>query len=381
MGGVAMVLRLSPDPLESGPHATYPMRVSGTHGERDRLWVHGIPREVWAERDYEDMQRRLRQYVDDRMHEELERAVAPSGYLERASRNGGTERIAVRTHYTFVLTFDRDATDERVRSMADEWQERVFGPDRRTITAIHRDSDNVHAHGWVDARLSGGRPWTNGAKVRIPSQTYAREAWAEIYGREFGDELAREYVAKAREKTAARYAFKRFHEAREAAHERGESFDLRPPPLPARVVLSAARRDESERDRTAERTEDMTRDASTQSRDLEGTARGDRRSPAHGSDEGARPRDVARGRGADGPCADRDARGGERGAHVGGHDARRGVEAARGGSVGPQAQALAARVRDVAKTTRAAVDELARASRDLDGRELAGREIERGIER
>ena len=381
MGGVAMVLRLSPDPLESGPHATYPMRVSGTHGERDRLWVHGIPREVWAERDYEDMQRRLRQYVDDRMHEELERAVAPSGYLERASRNGGTERIAVRTHYTFVLTFDRDATDAQVRSMTDEWQERVFGPNRRSIAAIHRDSDNVHSHGWVDARLSGGRPWTNGAKVRIPSQTYAREAWAEIYGREYGEELAREYVAKAREKTAARYAFKQYHEAREAAHERGESFDVRPPPLPARVVLSVTRREESERERAVERTEVVTRDASTQPRDFEGAARGDRRPAAHGADERERTHDVARGRARDGSYPDRDARGGERGAHVGGRDAARGVEAARGGRVGPQAQALAARVRDAAESTRAAADELARAGRDLDGRELADREIERGVER
>jgi hypothetical protein len=38
-------------------------------------------------------------------------------------------------------------------------------------------------------------------------------------------------------------------------------------------------------------------------------------------------------------------------------------------------------VRDVATTTRAAADELARASRDLDGRDVAGREIERGVER
>jgi hypothetical protein len=97
-----------------------------------------------------------------------------------------------RTHYRAIYSFDREVTDEQAQRIIDEHLDRTF-PNTRTISTIHRDTDNVHAHTWIDARA------TDGKKINLDNKTYKSldERWAEIYSREFGErELYDEHLLK-----------------------------------------------------------------------------------------------------------------------------------------------------------------------------------------
>jgi len=379
---VVMKLSLRPNPLESAMRVRYNLRESATRGDFDCVLIHGIPYEVWEGRDYEPMCRSLAAYAEDRMWEELERAGAPTGFVEVTRGDGTQERRAVRTHYAFIASFGHDISIRDARSMTERLQDGVFGPDRRSISAIHRDTDNLHVHSWNDARRQGPTPWTHGAKVRVVSVTRARELWAEIYGERFGEHLTREYVAKAREKTAARYAYKLYHEAREAALARGERFDAEPPPLPRRRGFSSRLQEEMQREQYGDRAEMGERDASERTWDHESETRGDQRSVALPTPDRARALAFDGGRIDVSARASRDARAGERGAADGERELGRGVEAVGDRDLDAQAPALAARLTVLCETSRAAVDELTSAAAErLTNRATESRADDRGIER
>ena len=381
-----MKLAFAPEPTESGVNVTYILRVSATGGEPDRVWTYGLPEEVTADRDYLDFCHAARLWADDRMEDELERAGAPDGRITITRRDGSQEIKLVHTHLRMVFSFDRAVSDADARALVDRWTDEQIGTDRRSICAIHRDTGNTHAHQWVDARRPGRDEYTRGNKIRIPSQTRAREAWARIVGERYGKELEREYVDKARETTEARHAYRRYMEAKEAAEARGEPFDASPPPLPKRARWNSRAARQMERaqyDNQVERSEN-----SAQSRDIhiESAARGDQRQTpigdaqrdvasrsgdprervAEGEDRGARAPSRAHGSGA---RAGRDAREREPAVARGGETDARGGEATSRGDGQDETQALTHAMNAMREEFRRGANTLALTSARTDERD------------
>jgi hypothetical protein len=91
------------------------------------------------------------------------------------------------------LSFEHDVGIERAKTLADEWLERRF-PEARAVVAVHRDTDHLHAHVWIDARQE------NGKKIDLNARQYRTldETWNTIYSRELGRD-EREHLSKKQE--------------------------------------------------------------------------------------------------------------------------------------------------------------------------------------
>lgn len=268
-GAVAMTLTLKAEPGSSGAHVAYITRGGATGEDSSRVWTHNVPEVARDDRDYRQTTGMLRLWAEDRVRDEFKRAGTTDGRITRVTRTGEPQTRLVRTHYRAVLAFDRDVPEAKAREMTDAWLRESFGDRHRSIAALHRNTDNIHVHAWIDARQAGETPDRDGPKLHISSQSRVREAWARIYGEAFGRELADEYVRKSRETTESRRAFKAYADERDTALARGEPFEREPPPRPTRIRMSTAARPVRGKER----------DAETHQRTHEGETRGPQRPP------------------------------------------------------------------------------------------------------
>lgn len=367
MGGVAMTTTLSPEPLESGNDVEYITRGEATLEDQSRILLVNVPDEVTAGRDYHGTRRALARWADDRARHELEREGTPDGRKVIRAREGPKE-VKVRTHYRAVLPFDRDAPDEVVRGMAMSWLIENFGEQVRAIGAIHRNTDNVHVHWWIDARLAGRDMYADAAKVRVTSLTRLRESWAYEFGRQYGRELADEYIAKARETTQSRYEYKLYMQAREAAEARGEKFDEPAPPKPKRVSLAERAREREVSDAVASETQSCPADGGERPAGL--------RSP-----EGARALQPVEARGSASARTGRAASARGRDATNGGRDGARAVQAAERRGVGSETAALSRALDEAAEDMRHEANRLALGRASGTSRSTRSKEEGRGVER
>lgn len=99
-----------------------------------------------------------------------------------------------RTHYRMILSWERDETSDKIVAMAQKYLDTVL-PKAKAIIAAHRDTDNPHAHIWVDARQTDGR------KIQLNWKKFATldEKFAELYDAEYGTNYAVEFKAKKEE--------------------------------------------------------------------------------------------------------------------------------------------------------------------------------------
>jgi len=107
--------------------------------------------------------------------------IAYAEQREEDERDGGLRRGRPRTHYRLVLSCERRIGNERMHGLVDRYLALQF-PLARGVSVIHQDTGHTHAHVWLDARGADGR------KLHFDTRTYRRldEAWARVYGREFG---------------------------------------------------------------------------------------------------------------------------------------------------------------------------------------------------
>ena len=125
--------------------------------------LHGMPE--LETRSYADLRASLEAYGWAREESEL------------ATVRGGTG--ATRTHYRAVLSFEGEMPSAAILAMAREWLTETM-PTARAAVFVHRNTDHVHAHVWIDARGSDGK------KLDLSPRRYRSlgARWERVYARE-----------------------------------------------------------------------------------------------------------------------------------------------------------------------------------------------------
>lgn len=96
----------------------------------------------------------------------------------------------VRTHYRLIASWEGKETGENAVAEVRLYLEKQF-PKARAIIAVHQDTDDTHAHVWIDARQ------TDGKKIHLKDKQFESldEKWTEQYDRTYGTNYAPEYKA------------------------------------------------------------------------------------------------------------------------------------------------------------------------------------------
>lgn len=193
----------------AGGRAMYDTKERATMGEKERVWTRNVPDYV-DKRDpeisYKELRANLAEYARQMDEDELERSHEGKG--------------ETRSYYRAIYSFHENTSDEKAIEMVNEHQGENFEK-CSIINSLHRNAGHVHVHSIIFARQIDGK------KLQLGWKSYREidESWARIYGREFGEHLAREHLEKKEERRAHRVS------AREAKLN-GE----KPPPRPRRVT-------------------------------------------------------------------------------------------------------------------------------------------------
>src|SRR5947209_129992 len=192
----------------AGGRAQYDTKERATLAEKERIFTRNVPDHVEKkdeDRSYKELRSNLVEYARQMDEDEIERSHEGKG--------------ETRTYYRAIYSFHENVSDEKAMSMVNEHQQENFAKNP-IINSLHRNADHVHVHSIIFARQ------TDDKKLQLGWKSYREvdDSWARIYGREFGEHLAREHLEKKEERLAHRI------EAREAKL-RGE----KPPPRPQRV--------------------------------------------------------------------------------------------------------------------------------------------------
>ncbi len=147
-------------------HMDYISRQTAVLDNEDGVLMRNIPESVKEARDYRELRENLACYAWAREKSEIARFK---------------DKGQVRTHYRVMASFEKDTPTERIKQMMDEWLEKKL-PTARACGFIHRDTDHVHVHIWVDARQISGE------KIHLGSASYKSldKEWNTIYSREMG---------------------------------------------------------------------------------------------------------------------------------------------------------------------------------------------------
>lgn len=181
----------------SGANVRYITRGPATGRDEGAILARHYPEYVLDARDYGELRDNLEAYAQQREED------------ERGRRRGGDGEP--RTHYRVILSCEERLDTARARDLADEYLDRTF-PDARALAVVHQDTDHTHVHVHLQARDIHDR------KLHFDDDRYRDldRSWAEIYGREFGRELAREHRDRKEETRAWR---RDYAEARLAGRE------------------------------------------------------------------------------------------------------------------------------------------------------------------
>ena len=88
-------------------------------------------------------------------------------------------RGAARSHYRCVLSFENALSTPSIKRLVHEWLETAL-PLSSACAFVHRNTEHVHAHVWIDAR------GTDGKKLDISKREWKTlgERWNRLYLRE-----------------------------------------------------------------------------------------------------------------------------------------------------------------------------------------------------
>ena len=105
------------------------------------------------------------------------------------------KELQVRTHYRLIASWEGKVTSENAVSEVKIYLGEQF-PMSRAIIAVHQDTDDTHAHVWIDARQ------INGKKIHLKEDRFESldEKWTQQYDRSYGTNYAPEYK-KLKEET------------------------------------------------------------------------------------------------------------------------------------------------------------------------------------
>jgi hypothetical protein len=103
-----------------------------------------------------------------------------------------------RTHYRFVLTFDRDVSTQEAKEMAHEYIKNEF-PDSKCIIGVHQEKNKTpdkadkekftHVHCWMSCRD------INDKKLNIQTDKFKTmdERWTKQYDKKYGTEYEKQF--------------------------------------------------------------------------------------------------------------------------------------------------------------------------------------------
>lgn len=100
----------------------------------------------------------------------------------------------MRTHYRLIASWEGRETSENAAAQVNTYLREQF-PKARAIIAVHQDTEDTHAHIWIDARQ------TDGKKIHLKEEKFQSldEKWTEQYDRTYETNYAPEYKALKRE--------------------------------------------------------------------------------------------------------------------------------------------------------------------------------------
>jgi len=126
-----------------------------------------IPSIALASNSYSELRSGLASYAWAREQSEA----------ERHRMRGGFGRA--RSHYRCILSFEDDAATETVRRLINDWLAETF-PTARACAFVHRNTEQLHVHVWIDARA------TDGKKLDLSQRQWRqiKAKWDRLYVRE-----------------------------------------------------------------------------------------------------------------------------------------------------------------------------------------------------
>jgi len=153
-------------------HMSYISRESAVVDRENGVYYQHLPEYAISADDYHELRANLTTWASAREDEE-------------SSCRGN------KSHYRVLLSFDRDVQTPLARQMAAEYLRQNF-PDSPSVAFIHRDTEHVHIHIYIDARRTDGR------KIQIDRDGLYQlnRNWAMQYGREIAPDLARRHLEK-----------------------------------------------------------------------------------------------------------------------------------------------------------------------------------------
>lgn len=99
-----------------------------------------------------------------------------------------------RTHYRLILSWDRKEDTEQAKDLTHDFLKENF-KDSRAIVSVHQNTDETHAHVWIDARNIDDR------KLHSPKNHLNQlcSSWQQLYDRQYGTQRAEEFAQKREE--------------------------------------------------------------------------------------------------------------------------------------------------------------------------------------
>lgn len=158
-------------PGASAAFMLYISRLSAVVEREEGFINRGLPESVVNAQGYGELRSNLEAY-----------AWAREASEEARHRSRGSRGIA-RSHYRCVLSFERETESPVIRRLVLEWLAVSF-PKSMAGCFIHRNTEHVHVHAWIDARGS------DGAKLDFSPRAFRQigRNWDRIYSREMARE-------------------------------------------------------------------------------------------------------------------------------------------------------------------------------------------------
>lgn len=197
----------------SPDHVSYITRESAVRDRERAVLAYNLPDAVRDARGYEELRDNLVAHAQVREEQEMKRHRGPR---------------EARTHYRVRASFEREVSSERALAMAKEWLDGKL-PQARGFVVVHRDTEHVHVHIWIDARQMDGK------KIQLPKEKYRSldSRWNQLYSAEMKRDPQEHERKKAQTREAKRQGWERRERpeyparVRAAAEELAKKWDRR----------------------------------------------------------------------------------------------------------------------------------------------------------
>lgn len=143
-------------------------RPSAVTERTDGFFARNLPQAVTEHESYKALRESMSSYAWAREESEAS--------LHRMRGGGGQAR----SHYRCVLSFEKDLPTASIKRLVLDWLSQAV-PQSRACAFVHRNTEHVHVHIWIDAR------GTDGKKLDFSRREWKTlgDRWKRIYEREF----------------------------------------------------------------------------------------------------------------------------------------------------------------------------------------------------